>query len=125
MRQKLEVIGYMAGDPDRRSTRDNKPIAAFSLPVNRYYTDASGERKTETTWYSVSAFGRTAEVILERGGKGRLILVETDNIKVYPFLNNEGQPDARIEIVVKEFRFLDRRSNEVEVMEGEEAGLPV
>ncbi len=48
----------------------------FSIATTRTYKDKQGERKDETEWHRVVAFGRTAEVCVEYLKKGAQVYIE-------------------------------------------------
>ena len=58
---KILVIGNVGSDPEMRYTPNGTAVTSFSLATNRVYTTASGERREETEWFTVNAWGREAE----------------------------------------------------------------
>ena len=65
---RASIYGRLGADPVERETRNGKTMVTASLAVSAGRPDA-GE---ETVWFSLAAFGRTAEALV-RHGKGDLL----------------------------------------------------
>jgi len=77
MYSRTEFIGHLGGDPELRHLSDGRPVANFSVACNWAWTDQeTGVQTTETTWFRVSTFGRTAEACNDFLAKGRQVFVE-------------------------------------------------
>lgn len=70
-------IGNLGKDPEIRYTPGGTMLAKFSLAVDTFRKDASGEYKKETTWVDMTAFGKMAERVQKICTKGTKIAVET------------------------------------------------
>ena len=55
------IIGNVGADPEMRFSPDGKPVTSFRVATNRVYTTLEGERKQETEWFAVVAWGKLAE----------------------------------------------------------------
>ncbi len=74
---KVMLMGNLTGDPEIRQTKSGKPVAGFSLALNRSYTaQASGERREETTYIDIVLWDRLAELTEKFLTKGRKVLLE-------------------------------------------------
>jgi len=62
--------GFIAGDIDVRYLPDGRPVANFSIPIGGRWKD--GGKVDATIWCNVSAFGKTAEDVIEWADKGLL-----------------------------------------------------
>jgi single-strand DNA-binding protein len=77
MFQKIIVVGNLGGDPEMRYMPDGTAVTSFSLATNFRWNDrASGDQKSETTWFRVSIWGKQAEAANQYLSKGRPVLVE-------------------------------------------------
>ncbi len=65
---RASVYGRLGADPVERQTRNGKAMVTVSLAVSAGRPDAD----EETVWFSLAAFGRTAET-LARHAKGDLL----------------------------------------------------
>jgi single-strand DNA-binding protein len=59
--QTIIIVGHLGRDPEMRYTPAGQAVTNFNLAANRQYTDSSGQVVKETTWFRVSAWGKTAE----------------------------------------------------------------
>lgn len=69
---KTILIGRMTRDIDLKYTPTGMAVGDFSLAVNERRKDG----EDVASFVDITAWGRTAEVLAEYGGKGKQILVE-------------------------------------------------
>lgn len=74
--QKVVVVGNLGKDPEMRYLPSGQAVTNFNIASNRSYTDSSGQRVKETTWFRVSAWGRQAEICNQYLTKGKQVLIE-------------------------------------------------
>ncbi len=55
---KVMIIGHLGRDPEMRYTANGRPVTTFSVATNRNWQTPDGERKTETEWFNVIAWGK-------------------------------------------------------------------
>ncbi len=72
---KVMLMGYVGKDPEIRATQGGTIIATFSLATTER-RKSGDEWIDHTEWHSLTAFGRTAEVVREYVGKGSLLTIE-------------------------------------------------
>ena len=104
---KILVICNVGSDPEMRYTPNVTAVTSFSLATNRVYTNASGERKEETEWFTVNAWGREAENSNQYVTKGMKIYAE-GRLKTDTWTGNDGQARFRLQINADRILFLDR-----------------
>lgn len=86
-------------------------VCNFNVAVNNVYTDRSGERRTDTTWFRVAVYGRQAENCGRYLSRGRQVLV-TGRVKSDAFLGQDGQPRASLEVRANTVQFLGGRDDQ-------------
>lgn len=69
------VLGNLTRDPEVRTTPNGQMVASFSVATNRRWTDKEGQRKEETEFHNVVAWGKLAEICGQILYKGRKALV--------------------------------------------------
>ena len=75
MLNKIFIMGRLGRDPEVRYTQAGKPVASFSLAVDRDYTDqATGKRPCD--WIDVVAWDARARFVQQYFRKGRTAIVE-------------------------------------------------
>lgn len=103
---KIMVIGNLGGDPEMRYTPQGIAVTNFSIAVNHYFNNASGERQTETQWFRVEAWRQLAELCNQYLSKGRRAYVE-GRFRSRTWQGNDGQSRQTNEIVASQVLFLD------------------
>jgi len=109
------IAGHLGRDPEMRYTPAGQAVTNFNLAANRQYTDSNGQMVKETTWFRVSAWGRTAENCDQYLRKGSLVLVEgrlvcdpeTGGPRLYT--RQDGSPGTAFEVSANTVRFLSSR----------------
>ncbi len=108
---KVILIGNLTRDPELRATANGSYICKLGLAVNRTYQTKDGERREETTFIDIDAFGKQAEVISKYMRKGRPLMVE-GRLKLDQW-ESDGQKRSRLSVVLENFQFLGSRDDSV------------
>ena len=106
---RITIIGNLGNEPEMRFTPSGRPVTSFRVATNWRYTTPEGERKEETEWFSIVAWGRLAEQCNQFLTKGRLVYVE-GRLRLRMWDGQDGQRRARNEIVADRVKFLDRQA---------------
>ena len=105
---KVMIIGNIGNEPEMRFTPNGNPVTSFRVATNRAYTTVDGERREETEWFTVVAWGRLAEQCNQFLAKGRRVYAE-GRLRTHMWESQDGQRHYRTEIVANRVLFLDRR----------------
>jgi single-strand DNA-binding protein len=105
---KVMVIGNMGRDPEMRYTPSGKPVTSFSLASSRSWTTPSGERREETEWFNVVAWGGLAEICNDKLFKSQQVYVE-GRLQTRSWEDESGQRHYRTEIVASDMIILGPR----------------
>jgi single-strand DNA-binding protein len=106
---KIIVVGNLGSEPEMRFTPNGRPVTSFSVATNWRYNTAEGERKEETEWFTIVAWGKLAEQCNQFLTKGRLVYVE-GRLRSHTWESQDGQRHHRNEIVANRVSFLDKQS---------------
>jgi len=112
MFQQLTIVGYLGNDPVMRFTPSGQAVTSFSVATSRSYTDNSGQKVDETTWFRISVWGAQAESCNQYLSKGRPVLVvgrlrpdpQSGGPRVYT--RKDGSSGASFEVNALNVRFL-------------------
>jgi single-strand DNA-binding protein len=122
------VIGHLGKDPEMRYTPSGRPVTTFTVAVSRSWNTADGERRSETEWFNIVAWGNLAEICKQYLHKGQQVYIE-GRLQTRRWEDKEGQKHTNVEVVANEMMMLgDRRDNrkqKQESDEGEEPSEPV
>ncbi|RMF01935.1 MAG: single-stranded DNA-binding protein [Chloroflexi bacterium] len=108
---KVMVIGNMGRDPEMRYTPSGKPVTSFSLASSRSWKAPNGERREETEWFNVVAWGGLAEICNDKLFKSQQVYVE-GRLQTRSWEDENGQRHFRTEIVASDMIILGPRDRE-------------
>ncbi len=109
MFQQIIIVGNVGRKPEMRFTNEGRAVADFSVAVNRRWTGRDGQPQEQTTWFRVTCWDKLAETVNQYLTKGRQVLVIGERVEASPFLGQDGQPRATLEITARDVRFLGSR----------------
>jgi single-strand DNA-binding protein len=108
---KVMAIGHLGKDPEMRYTPSGRPVTTFSVAVSRSWNTADGERRSETEWFNIVAWGNLAEICKQYLHKGQQVYIE-GRLQTRRWEDKEGQKHTSVEVVANEMLMLgDRRDN--------------
>lgn len=108
---KVMVIGHLGRDPEMRYTPSGRPVTTFTMAVSRSWNTADGERRSETEWFNIVAWGNLAEICKQYLYKGQQVYIE-GRLQTRRWEDKEGQKHTSVEVVANEMMMLgDRRDN--------------
>jgi single-strand DNA-binding protein len=102
------VIGNMGRDPELRYTPSGKPVTSFSLASSRSWIAPDGERREETEWFNVVAWGNLAEICNKKLAKSQQVYIE-GRLQTRSWEDDSGQRHFRTEVVANEMIILGPR----------------
>ncbi len=102
------LIGRLTRDPEVRTTQTGKQVANFSIAVSRRFKGQDGQ---DADFFSVSAWGNTADFVANYLGKGRLVAVE-GRLQSRKYTTQDGSAREVVEVVAENVQGLDRPRDE-------------
>lgn len=105
------IVGNVGRDPEMRFTQGGAAVTGFSVAVTTRWTDRqSNEQREKTNWYSVSCWGRLAEVANQYVRKGTQIMV-IGTVTARAWTDQGGEPRASLDLRADNFQLLGRRGD--------------
>ena len=108
---KVMIIGNLGRDPEMRYTPSGRPVTSFSVATTRSWTSGDGDRREETEWFNVVAWGNLAEICKQYLHKGQPVYVE-GRLQTRGWEDPEGKKHFRTELVANEVIILGERRGE-------------
>lgn len=109
---KVMIIGHVGRDPEMRYTPNGRPVTSFSVATSRTWTSADGERREETEWFNVVAWGNLAEICKTHLSKSQQVYIE-GRLQTRGWEDETGKKHFRTELVANEMILLgDRRRDQ-------------
>ncbi len=107
---KVMIIGNVGRDPEMRYTPSGRAVTNFSVATSRSWVSAEGERREETEWFNVVAWGNLAEICKTHLTKNQQVYVE-GRLQTRGWEDETGKKHYRTEVVANEMILLgDRRA---------------
>lgn len=97
MINRVIIAGRMVADPELKRTQSGKAVTTFRIACNR---------KDEADFFTVVAWGSTAENVVKYTGKGRTVTV--DGRLTSRQYEKDGQKRTVLEIVAENVEFGDK-----------------
>jgi single-strand DNA-binding protein len=107
---KVTLIGNLGRNPEMRYTPSGKPVTSFSMASSRSWVSSDGERREETEWFNIVAWGNLAEICNQHLVRGQQVYIE-GRLQTRSWEDNNGQRHFRTEVVANEMIILGRRVN--------------
>ncbi|MEZ4667496.1 MAG: single-stranded DNA-binding protein [Anaerolineae bacterium] len=108
---KVMIIGHLGRDPEMRYTPSGRPVTSFSVATSRTWTSTDGERREETEWFNVVAWGNLAEICKTHLSKSQQVYVE-GRLQTRGWEDESGKKHFRTELVANEMILLGDRRRE-------------
>lgn len=111
MINKVTLIGRLGKDPQVKQFANDGAIAEFPLATTENYKDRDGNWKEITDWHNIKLPNRfQAERAEKQLKKGSLVYLE-GKIRTRSYDDKDGNKRYITEVVVENFRSLDKREN--------------
>ncbi len=105
---KVFLIGNLTRDPELTETSGGIKICRFAIAVNRNYSGADGERKTD--FFNVVAWRNLGETVSRYARKGNKVAV-SGSIELRNYEDSQGVKRIGVDIVAQDVEFLTPRQN--------------
>ena len=105
---KVTLIGNLGADPEMRYTPSGRNFTTFRVACSRTYTPADGERREETEWFRVTAWGKLGEICAQYLHKGSKAYVE-GRLSTNTWEGTDGQKRFGLEVNATEINLLYSR----------------
>lgn len=98
------LIGNLTRDPQQRFLPSGQGVVEFGVATNRRFT-ANGEKREETTFVDITAWGQQGDLIHRYLKKGQPIFIE-GRLKFDRWETKEGESRSKLSVVLDRFEFL-------------------
>ncbi len=105
---KVMIIGRLGRDPEMRYTPSGRPVTTFTVATSRTWNTSEGERRVETEWFNIVAWGNLAEICKQYLTKSQQVYVE-GRLQTRNWDDSEGNKHTSVEIVANEMIMLSER----------------
>ncbi|HKK81199.1 MAG TPA: single-stranded DNA-binding protein [Prolixibacteraceae bacterium] len=102
LRNRVQLLGNLGIDPEIVKFESGKKIAKFTVATNETYTDAKGNKTTDTQWHNVVAWGKQADLVEQYLNKGNSVTLE-GKLSYRQYEDKNKQKQYITEIVLNSF----------------------
>ena len=102
----VSLIGRLTKEPELRYTTSGAAVASGTIPVNRYFTNANGER--ESDFINFVIWRKAAENFVNMTAKGSQVGLE-GSWQTRSYENQQGQRVYVSELVVSNFTLVETK----------------
>ncbi|PQJ21233.1 single-stranded DNA-binding protein [Tenacibaculum sp. SG-28] len=108
LKNKVQLIGNLGNTPEVTILESGKKVAKFSIATNETYTNAKGEKITNTEWHQIIAWNKTADIIEQFLQKGSEAIVE-GKLTTRSYTDSNAQKRYFTEIICSEILVLGNK----------------
>lgn len=105
---KVMIVGHLGRDPEMRYTQTGRPVTTFSVATSRSWKTSEGDRREETEWFNIVAWGNLAEICNQYLSKGQQVYIE-GRLQSRKWEDDDGNRRTSVEIVAREMLMLGER----------------
>lgn len=103
------VLGNLTRNPEVKALPSGQTVVNFGVATNRFYKDNTGNKKQETEFHNIVAFGRLADICSKYLTKGSIVLIE-GRIRTRSWQNASGSKQYRTEIIAENLQLGPRNA---------------
>jgi single-strand DNA-binding protein len=104
---KVILIGHVGKDPEAAMAGDT-PVSKFTLATNSFSKSKVGERRQNTEWHRIVAFGKLAEISNSYVKKGLTVYVE-GSLKTSKWKDKAGVDRTNVDVIISTLEILDKK----------------
>ena len=108
--QQLIIVGNVGRDPELRYVGSGIAVTNISVAVAKKWTDQQGNQQENTTWYKVTCWRKTAEVVAQYVRKGGQVMVVASQIEVETYQTRDGQTRSQLKVTADNVQLLGGKS---------------
>jgi len=105
LKNKVSLIGRLGAQPEAVKLESGNHLTRFSLAVTESYKDKEGNKKEDTSWHTINAWGKTAELANKILNKGQEVMIEGRLVNG-SYETKTGEKRYTTSITVSEFLIL-------------------
>ena len=124
---KVQLIGHLGTDVEIKKFDSGNVKASFRMATTEVYKDAQGNKKEDTQWHNIIAWGKLAEILEKYTSKGSELMIE-GKIVYRNYETKESEKRYITEIEVRDLRLMGspkaQSESQVVVAEKVNDGLP-
>ena len=107
---KAQVIGNVTRNPELKTTKTGQSVCSVGVATNRYWKDASGEKKDEVEFHNIVVWGKLAEICTQYLKQGTKVFFD-GRLQTRNWEDESGVKHYRTEIVAQDMIILTTKGD--------------
>ncbi len=107
MRNSVMLIGRPGAEPEVKNISNNNKVARFRLAVDERHMNANREWVNNTQWFTIVAWGKTADRVERNVKKGLQIAIE-GSLRNNEWTDDKGLRHTTTEVWVNDLFMIDK-----------------
>ena len=108
IKNKVQLVGNVGQEPSITELENGKKLARIKLATHEHLKSGKGERKVNTHWHNLVAWGKVAGFMENHVNKGREIAIE-GKLTSRSYTDKQGNKRHIAEVVVSEILLLGKK----------------
>ncbi|MEO7031471.1 MAG: single-stranded DNA-binding protein [Herbaspirillum sp.] len=109
---KVIIVGNLGRDPDTRYLPSGDAVTTLAVATTSSWKDkATGEKKDQTEWHRISAFGKLAEIMAQYLKKGSQVYIE-GSLRTRKYTDKDGVEKYATDIKADTMQMLGGRQGQ-------------
>ncbi len=109
LKNSVRLIGRVGNEPQVKKLGNGRTVVNFSVATSEVYRDSEGNKKSETTWHRIVAWGQPAAVAEKYLKKGSEVAVE-GKLANRSWDGKDGEKHYITEVNLNSLLLLDKNS---------------
>jgi single-strand DNA-binding protein len=105
LKNQVQLIGFLGNDPEIKTLESGKKLAKLRIATNESYTDEQGKKVENTSWHSVTFWGKSADIAEKYLQKGKEVAI-SGKLSYRDYEDKDGVKRYVTEIIGSEFLLL-------------------
>tara|TARA_R110000737_G_scaffold62282_3_gene89653 strand:+ start:423 stop:854 length:432 start_codon:yes stop_codon:yes gene_type:complete len=106
----ISIIGRIGKEIEIKILPSGSAIANFSIAVNQDYKKQDGSKVEKTSWFEITAFGKTAENLNKFFSRGSMIGISGE-LEQQTWTAQDGTNKSKVIIKLQSFTFIDKKQD--------------
>tara|TARA_R110000851_G_scaffold213973_1_gene366591 strand:- start:24 stop:449 length:426 start_codon:yes stop_codon:yes gene_type:complete len=106
----ISIIGRIGKEIELKFLPSGSAIANFSIAINQDYKKQDGTKVEKTSWFDITAFGKTAENVNQFFHKGSMIGISGE-LEQQTWTAQDGTNKSKVIIKLQSFTFIDKKQD--------------
>ena len=106
----ISIIGRIGKEIELKFLPSGSAIANFSIAVNQDYKKQDGTKVEKTSWFEITAFGKTAENLNKFFSRGSMIGISGE-LEQQTWTAQDGTNKSKVIIKLQSFTFIDKKQD--------------